>query len=103
VAVACSPQENFRSQPIAVNRSESNLSYTMLSEFVERSPLGKAAASLLAAAGNTTRGFEFLPSPPISVGSPDGPRLQDLRYLAASQMKPGSGRPACMEERTMHS
>jgi hypothetical protein len=34
---------------------------------LERSPLAKAAAGLLAVVGNTTRGFESLPSPPLSV------------------------------------
>ena len=33
-------------------------------EDVERSPLAKAAAGLLAAVDNATRGFESLPSPP---------------------------------------
>ena len=32
----------------------------------ERSPLAKAAAGLPAAVGKTTRGFESLPSPPLS-------------------------------------
>jgi hypothetical protein len=38
-----------------------------LIENLERSPWAKAAAGLPAAVGNTTRGFESLPSPPLSL------------------------------------
>lgn len=43
----------------------------------ERSPLAKAAAGSLAVAGNTARGFESLPSPPLSIGNAEVVYLRD--------------------------
>jgi len=43
----------------------------------ERSPLAKAAAGSPAAVGKTARGFESLPSPPLSI-SPAVARSQSL-------------------------
>jgi hypothetical protein len=47
----------------------------------ERSPLDKAAASSLAVAGNTARGFESLPSPPLSIGRADVVYLRDWELI----------------------